>query len=105
MADKRILEGKQSWASMIDWKSWKLKRVTRSSLAGEVQAFSDCQDTQEWFRAFWQELWSPAGVVLKNSDDYLLTDNVATILTDCKSLYDAFAKVETTSAHEKAVSH
>ena len=31
IADKDILDGKQPWASMIDWKSWKLKRVTRSS--------------------------------------------------------------------------
>lgn len=80
---------------MIDWKSWKLKRATRSSLAGEAQAFSDCQDTQEWPRAFWQELWSPSGIELKKSDDYLQSDHVPTILTDCKSLYDALAKVET----------
>ena len=95
MADKDMLDGKQRWASMVDWKSWKLRRVTRSSLAGEVQAFSDCQDTQEWLRVFWQELWSPEGIVLKKSDDCLLNDHLSTILTDCKSLYDALAKVET----------
>ena len=69
--------------------------VFRSFLAGEVQAFSDCQDTQEWLRTFWQELWSPSGFQLKQSDDYLYSDHASTILTDCKSLYDAFAKIET----------
>ena len=95
MADKAILEGKQSWTSVIDCKSWKLRRVTRDSLAGEVQAFSDCQDTQEWLRTFWQERWSPNGIQLKQSGDSLYSDHASTILTDCKSLYDALAKIET----------
>lgn len=34
-------------------------------------------------------------VSLKKSDDYLVSDHLSTILTDCKSLYDALAKVET----------
>lgn len=95
MADKDSVEGKQSWITIIDWKSWKLRRVTRSSLAGEVQAFSDCQDIQEWLRTFWQELWGPTGIQLKQSDNYFYSDHASTILTDCKSLYDALAKIET----------
>ena len=38
---------------------------------------------------------SPEGIQLKKADDYLQSDQLSTILTDCKSLYDALANVET----------
>ena len=37
-ADKRILDGFEATTTMVDWKSYKCKRVVRSSLAGETQA-------------------------------------------------------------------
>ena len=94
LADNAILEGQNSWASIIDWRSWKLKRITKSSLAGEVQAFSEAQDRQEWLRAFWLEIFSFKGLNLKHIDDELIKDTPSTLITDCKSLFDALAKVE-----------
>ena len=38
-ADRRILGGFGATAALVDWKSCKCKRVVRSSLAGETQAF------------------------------------------------------------------
>ena len=38
-ADKRILDGFEATTTMVDWKSYKCKRVVRSSLAGETQAY------------------------------------------------------------------
>ena len=51
LADRSTLVGTQAWATIIDWKAWKLKQVTRSSPAGEVHAFGDAHDYQEWLRA------------------------------------------------------
>ena len=35
-ADKRILDGFEATTTLVDWKSYKCKRVVRSSLAGET---------------------------------------------------------------------
>ena len=81
-------------ASIIDWTSWKLKRITKSSLAGEVQAFSEAQDRQEWLRSLWLEICSCSGLNLEHVDGALLADTTSMRITDCKSLIDALAKVE-----------
>ena len=39
-----LLEGKESPVSPIDWKSWKLRRKVRSSLAAESQSMADAVD-------------------------------------------------------------
>ena len=38
-ADKRILDGFVATKTLVDWKSYKCKRVVRSSLTGETQAY------------------------------------------------------------------
>ena len=85
LADSSILNGQNPWASIIDWKSWKLKRITKPSLAGEAQAFSEAQDRQEWLRSFWPEIFSYSGLDLKHVDSQLLADNPSIPITDCKS--------------------
>ena len=44
-ADKRILDGFEATTTMVDWKSYRSKRVVRSSLAGETQASVETLDT------------------------------------------------------------
>ena len=94
LARSSILDGQNSWASIVDRKSWKLKRITTSSLAGEVQAFSEAQDRQEWPRSFWLEIFSYSGLNVKHVGESLLADSTSTLVTDCKSLFDALANVE-----------
>ena len=40
----KLLEGEQATLSVLDWQSWKLKRVCRSSLSTECQAMTDALD-------------------------------------------------------------
>ena len=41
---------------LIEWKSYKLKRVTRSALASEIIAFSDALDTAQFVNRVYQEI-------------------------------------------------
>ena len=47
-ADRRILDGFEATTTMVDWKSYKCKRVVRSSLAGETQAYVETLDMLEF---------------------------------------------------------
>ena len=47
-ADKRILDGFGATTTVVDWKSYKCKRVVRSSLAGETQAYVETVDMLEF---------------------------------------------------------
>jgi len=49
-ADNSILEGEEALTSILDWRSWKLTRVCRSSLAAETQAFTDALDQLNYYR-------------------------------------------------------
>ena len=43
---KDLLDGKEATLALLDWKSWKLKRVYRSSLSAECQAMAESLDMQ-----------------------------------------------------------
>ena len=47
-ADKRILDGFVAMTTLVDWKSYKCKRVVRSSLAGETRAYVATLDVFEF---------------------------------------------------------
>ena len=51
-ADKRILDGIEATTTMVDWNSYKCKRVVRSSLAGETQANVETLDMLEFSKMF-----------------------------------------------------
>ena len=51
-ADKRILDGFEATTTVIDWKSCRCKRVVRSSLAGETQAYVETLDMLEFTYVF-----------------------------------------------------
>jgi hypothetical protein len=90
-ADCCILDGKEAKITIVDWKSWKLQRVVRSSLAAEAQAFAEAQDQQEFINIFVLECLEPTGLKLSNLDEILSCLPASPIFTDCKSLYDALA--------------
>ena len=69
-SDKDLLEGKEAKVSIMDWKSWKLKRKVRSSLAAESQAFADAVDHLNYMRLFFDEC------ILHNSIDIRQADRV-----------------------------
>ena len=47
-ADKRMLDGFEATTTMVDWKSYRCKRVVRSSPAGETQASVETLDMLEF---------------------------------------------------------
>ena len=93
-ADKDLLDGKESSVSIMDWKSWKLKRKVRSSLAAESQALADAVDNLNYLRLFFAECLISDSIDLRQSDRVLSMMPKAHVITDCKSLYDALERSE-----------
>ena len=80
--------------SLMDWKSWALKRVCRSSLSAESQAAADTVDTLNFVRLFAADFLLAPGVDLRKTDKILTLVPESIIVTDRKSLYDALARSE-----------
>jgi len=96
-ATKGILEGKEAACSTLDWKSFKLKRVARSSLSAEVQAFAEALDALEFLKLMLAEAQSSTPINLRRDTDKLITTVCpACLVTDCKSLYDAVERSQST---------
>ena len=93
-ADKDILQGQEALMSILDWKSWKLKRVCRSSLAAETQAFTDAVDQLNWVRLFMIEVLTSSALDLRKTDEILKLCPASHVITDCKSLYDSVERQE-----------
>ena len=76
--------------SMLSWKSKKIKRVVRSSLAAETCSMSTCQEHLDWMCTMWEQM-TRGEFVLENYEQFL-TARPSILVTDCKSLYDAIHK-------------
>jgi hypothetical protein len=94
LAPQSFRQGKATECSVLDYRSWKLRRVCRSSLSAESQALTDALDLQEFARVFKLELESAEGLDLRKSDIHVSKSTRACVVLDCKSLYDALARVE-----------
>ena len=70
-ADRALLEGKNALMKILDWRSWKLKRVCRSSLAAETQAFTDAIDQLNWLRLFLADILAPKALDLRKVEELL----------------------------------
>lgn len=75
-----LLTGEKGKFSPIAWNSKRVRRVVRSTLAGETLAMAEAIDTAVYLSMLLSELWT--GV----PDPCLIP---LTCVTDCKSLYDA----------------
>ena len=86
---KDLFDGKEATVSLLDWKSWKLKRVGRSSLSAECQAMEESLDMQNYMRTCLEILVgrAPQGQRI-NQDDTLAKSPVSCLITDCKGLFD-----------------
>ena len=88
--------GKAAPLNLISWKSGKLPRIARSSLAAEIQALSIAEEELMFTRLQWLEMIGydvpmkdPASIVQKSP---------GIMVTDAKSLYDIIKKgVQNTS--------
>ena len=94
VSDADLFEGKEADISIMDWKSWKLKRKVRSSLAAESQALADAVDNLNYMRLFFAECIVAEPIDLRKADQVLSLLPKAHVITDCKSLYDALENSE-----------
>eukprot|EP00435_Cladocopium_sp_Y103_P060805 s110_g22.t1 len=85
-----LLEGKPATLNFVAWRSGRLPRVARSSLAAEVQAFSEAEEELMWCRLQWAEMCGK-NVPLKQPET-IVASVKGVMVTDAKSLYDVIQK-------------
>ena len=85
-----ILQSEAVPMSFVSWKSAKLRRVARSSLSAEIQAFSEGQEELMFTRLCWGEL---CGVDVSLDEPQRAFGSIAGVrVTDAKSLFDIIRK-------------
>ena len=104
MVHKDVTNGAEGSYHLIDWRSWKLPRVARSSLAAESQAASETADSLLYAAAFWKLIWSPY-LALQDSNMAKL-QHPPKMVIDAKALYDLLVKqdLQTGSQTDKQTS-
>ena len=90
MGERALLQGESHAISPLQFTSRKLPRVTRSSLGCEVQSGNMCHEDLTYMRMAWTELMD--GFVNLKDVRGTLRMTQATMVTDCKGLYDALAR-------------
>ena len=85
-----IAEGRPAVLNLVAWKSGRLPRVARSSLAAEVQSFSEAEEEQMFCRLQWAELCG-SNIPLRNPEEIVKTV-AGYMVTDARSLYDVLMK-------------
>ena len=94
-ADRRILDGFEATTTMVDWKSYRCKRVVRRSLAGETQAYVETLDMLEFTKVFYAlflDPWKSLSVVKS-----IFEKHKSPVITDAKRLYDAMERSESST--------
>ena len=104
MTNHGVTQGQEGQYHLIDWRSWKLPRVARSSLAAESQAASEASDALLYTSAFWKLIWSPF-LALEDSKTPKLK-HPPRLVVDAKALYDLLVKqdLQTASQADKQTS-
>ena len=97
--DGNMAENQLSVICPIAWSSRKIPRVVRSTLSAEATALSSTLDRVSWLRILWSWLVDPS-VDWTNPSEILQHSPLATIATDCKSVFDLSTKTSTPSCEE-----
>ncbi|CAE7445807.1 RE1 [Symbiodinium microadriaticum] len=97
--DEKLSLNQEAPVSPVAWTSKKIPRVVRSTLSAEAYAMSKGVDILGWVRALWGGInvsgfnWQQPEVGFKQLP-------AATIVTDCKSLYDLVTRLAMPSCEE-----
>ena len=90
------LEKGEGRINLVSWRSAKLQRVARSSLAAEAQALSELEQEAMFARLTWYELM---GGKVKEEDPVSGAEKVkATLVVDAKAMYDVLEKGDIASS-------
>ena len=98
--EKGVLQGQKRPASIVAWRSFKVPRVCRSSLAAECQACATALEELLMVKTFTECLRRP-GVALKDIKDSLSGESA--MVTDCEALFDAVNRETIQQAADKRV--
>ena len=82
--------GQRAKLNFISWRSMKLRRVARSSLSAEVQAFGEGEEELMFCRLEWAEMIGHE--IDLRSPEATCSKVVGIMITDAKSLYDVVQK-------------
>ena len=96
MVNKDITAGAEGKYNLIDWRSWKLARVARSSLSAESQATAEAADALLFTCLFWRLIFHP-GLPLDQDVSAQLRHPPSHVV-DAKALYDLLIKDEIQAA-------
>jgi hypothetical protein len=94
-----MAENQLSVICPIAWSSRKIPRVVRSTLSAEASALSSTLDRVSWLRVMWAWMRNPS-IDWTNPSEILQGSPLATIVTDCKSVFDLSTKTSTPSCEE-----
>ena len=83
-------KGERAKMNVVSWRTFKLRRVARSSLSAEVQAFSEGEEELMFCRLEWSEMLGHKIDLKRPEDAYNHVRGI--MVTDAKSLYDAIQK-------------
>ncbi|CAE7805002.1 unnamed protein product, partial [Symbiodinium sp. CCMP2456] len=92
----RDLEKGEGRINLVSWRSTKLQRVARSSLAAEVQAMSELEQETMYARLTWAELLGH--IVNPDRPRECVVKVNATLIVDAKAMYDVLEKGEVASS-------
>ena len=96
MVNKSVTDGEEGRYNLIDWRSWKLARVARSSLSAESQATAEAADALLFTCLFWKLIFNPGLPIDLDTSSQLLHPPAHVI--DAKALYDLLIKDEIQAA-------
>ena len=99
VTDGRLAENQVGIVCPVAWSSKKIASVVRSTLSAEAVALSSSLDRMSWLRLFWEWLKNPGANVME-PEEMLAQAPRASIVTDCKSVYDVSTKTSTPVCEE-----
>ena len=96
MASKEMVQERCGYVNPLSWRSGKLPRIARSSLAAEVQSLAEGEQEMMMLRFQWGEI---LGIPVDHRKPHLATYQMpAAMVVEAKSVYDAATKGETASS-------
>lgn len=96
MVNSKVTRGEEGHYCALDWRSWKLSRVARSTLCAEAQAASEAADSLLYVATFWKLIWQPGASLTDPATP--LMKHPPHLVIDAKALYDLLIKEEIQAA-------
>ena len=96
LTNKSAFEGVETPYHVLEWRSFKLPRIARSSLSAEAQSAATAVDSTEFVVRFWHMIFNPQDS-LKDTLQVKNPTLSPTFITDAKALYDSY--------HRDAINH